>query len=252
MNEDPDYPTTIGTDPDTILLNRFANIAVCKSMTLCAAELLSLTSLWSCLQMTTTGLCSCLLKGAQIVRESLSMPATLMYAICLTYITFRSFYRKYLFATSLVDAGIQTQEKVYCHPRFFVTILKFCVVHKKHTAGPLANTVVDFWRLVWQERPPTIVMLTDLKEKKKVKCHKYWSDSGTRSFGPFKVTITEQQRLVDYTSRNLVLEVQTFNLYHSSSVYLCVYSTLLLAVKRYRTLVLALYGGQSLYIMYCL
>ena len=126
---------------DTILLNRFANIAVCKS-TLCAAELLSLTSLWSCLQMTTTGLCSCLLKGAQIVRESLSMPATLMYAICLTYITFHSFYRKYLFTTFLVDAGIQTQEKVYCHPRFFVTNLKFCVVHKKHTAGPGSVPIV--------------------------------------------------------------------------------------------------------------
>ena len=32
VDEDPDHPMTIGTDPDSILLNRFANITVCKSM----------------------------------------------------------------------------------------------------------------------------------------------------------------------------------------------------------------------------
>ena len=61
-------------------------------------------------------------------------------------------------------------------------------------------------------------MLTDVKEKKKVKCYKYWPDSETRSFGPFRVTITEQQRLVDYTTRNLLLEVWVL---HLISLTLC-------------------------------
>ena len=85
--------------------------------------------------------------------------------------------------------------------------LLYFELNKYFATGPLEDTVVDFWRLVWQERPPTIVMLTNLKEGKKVKCHKYWPDSGTVLFGPFRVTITDQQILADYTTRTFLLEV---------------------------------------------
>lgn len=30
--------------------------------------------------------------------------------------------------------------------------------------GPLSETVCDFWRMVWEKRLPTIVMLTELME----------------------------------------------------------------------------------------
>jgi protein tyrosine phosphatase len=33
------------------------------------------------------------------------------------------------------------------------------------TQGPLSNTVDDFWRLVWHETVPIIVMVTRLTEK---------------------------------------------------------------------------------------
>ncbi|CAI8028519.1 Receptor-type tyrosine-protein phosphatase alpha [Geodia barretti] len=72
------------------------------------------------------------------------------------------------------------------------------------TQGPLPKTVVDFWRLVWQEKPPTIVMVTNLKEGTKIKCQQYWPASGTRNFGPFQVTISEEQTLADYTTRTLL------------------------------------------------
>lgn len=36
------------------------------------------------------------------------------------------------------------------------------------TQGPTVNTVGDFWRMVWQERCPIIVMITNLEEKNEV------------------------------------------------------------------------------------
>ena len=67
--------------------------------------------------------------------------------------------------------------------------------------------MVDFWRMVWQERTPSIVMITNLEEGNRTKCHQYWPDSGTESYGPFQVTITEQQVLADYTIRKLTVKV---------------------------------------------
>ena len=34
--------------------------------------------------------------------------------------------------------------------------------------GPITGTVIDFWRMVWEQGSATIVMLTNLEEKGKV------------------------------------------------------------------------------------
>ena len=73
--------------------------------------------------------------------------------------------------------------------------------------GPLPLTVVDFWRLVWQERSPTIVMITNLVEGAKIKCHQYWPDKESAKYGPFEVSLIDQQILADYTVRTLILQV---------------------------------------------
>ena len=75
-----------------------------------------------------------------------------------------------------------------------------------HT-GPLSKTVVDFWRMIWQEKVYTVAMVTNLKENKKIKCQQYWPESGSKSYGPFMVTITDQQVFADYTIRLLQLQV---------------------------------------------
>ena len=50
-------------------------------------------------------------------------------------------------------------------------------------------------------------MVTNLEEGNQKKCHQYWPDTGTQSFGPFRVTITDQQILADYTTRWLLVQV---------------------------------------------
>ena len=79
-------------------------------------------------------------------------------------------------------------------------------------AGPLPKTLVDFWRLVWQEKPLTIVMVTNLKEGTKIKCQQYWPESGTKDFGPFQITTSDEQTLADYTTRTLVVQVRPLSL----------------------------------------
>ena len=83
---------------------------------------------------------------------------------------------------------------------------------------------MDFWRLVWQEKAPSIVMITNLEEGGKTKCQQYWLDSSSKSFGPFRVSITDQQILADYTTRSLSLEVCT-------SVFVCMYMCVSVCVR---------------------
>ena len=78
-----------------------------------------------------------------------------------------------------------------------------------HTlTGPLLKTVVDFWRMIWQEKPSAIVMLANLRESGRVKCEHYWPESGKKEYGPFQVILTDQQVQSDYTIRALILTVR--------------------------------------------
>ncbi|KAF5918909.1 hypothetical protein HPG69_005950 [Diceros bicornis minor] len=43
------------------------------------------------------------------------------------------------------------------------------------TQGPIVSTVGDFWRMVWQEHTPIIVMITNIEEMNE-KCTEYWPE----------------------------------------------------------------------------
>jgi len=73
--------------------------------------------------------------------------------------------------------------------------------------GPLPNTVTDFWWLVWQERVHVVSMVANILERGQQKCEQYWPDKGTKEYGPFKVTLTDQQVFADYTIRQLFVTV---------------------------------------------
>lgn len=74
------------------------------------------------------------------------------------------------------------------------------------TQGPLPHTVHDFWAMVWQERAPAIVMITNLVEDAKVKCEQYLPEAEPRRFGEVKVTVLRTTPRDGYTLRELVLE----------------------------------------------
>uniref|UniRef100_A0A131YY91 protein-tyrosine-phosphatase n=1 Tax=Rhipicephalus appendiculatus TaxID=34631 RepID=A0A131YY91_RHIAP len=73
------------------------------------------------------------------------------------------------------------------------------------TQGPLAHTVADFWAMVWQERAPAIVMITNLVEDAKVKCEKYLPE-GRGVYGPFTVEVVQTSARDGYTLRELILQ----------------------------------------------
>uniref|UniRef100_A0A915D2L0 Tyrosine-protein phosphatase domain-containing protein n=1 Tax=Ditylenchus dipsaci TaxID=166011 RepID=A0A915D2L0_9BILA len=44
------------------------------------------------------------------------------------------------------------------------------------TQGPMENTLVDFWRMIWQENCSSILMLCSVMETGKKKCEQYWPE----------------------------------------------------------------------------
>ena len=50
-------------------------------------------------------------------------------------------------------------------------------------------------------------MLTNLVEGGNVKCLQYWPDTDSKSYGPFKVTITDKQMFADHWIRVFQVEV---------------------------------------------
>eukprot|EP00069_Balaena_mysticetus_P012170 bmy_01366T0 len=57
------------------------------------------------------------------------------------------------------------------------------------TQGPLAHTVEDFWRMVWEWKCHTIVMLTEVQEREQDKCHQYWPTEGSVTHGEITIEI---------------------------------------------------------------
>ncbi|XP_059893166.1 receptor-type tyrosine-protein phosphatase epsilon-like isoform X2 [Gadus macrocephalus] len=74
--------------------------------------------------------------------------------------------------------------------------------------GPKEDTVVDFWRMIWEQKVATVVMLTNLKERKEDKCYQYWPDQGCWTYGNVRVAVEDFTVLVDYTIRKFCVQYQ--------------------------------------------
>ncbi|XP_042772204.1 tyrosine-protein phosphatase non-receptor type 12 isoform X2 [Panthera leo] len=78
------------------------------------------------------------------------------------------------------------------------------------TQGPLANTVIDFWRMIWEYNVVIIVMACREFEMGRKKCERYWPLYGEEpiTFAPFKISCEAEQARTDYFIRTLLLEFQ--------------------------------------------
>ncbi|XP_028833167.1 receptor-type tyrosine-protein phosphatase S isoform X6 [Denticeps clupeoides] len=78
------------------------------------------------------------------------------------------------------------------------------------TQGPLLETFGDFWRMVWEQRAASIVMMTRLEEKSRIKCDQYWPSRGTDTYGIIQVTLLDTMELATFC-------VRTFSLHKSGT-----------------------------------
>ncbi|XP_072341266.1 phosphatidylinositol phosphatase PTPRQ [Scyliorhinus torazame] len=76
------------------------------------------------------------------------------------------------------------------------------------TQGPLPGTVADFWRMIWETRTQSVVMLTHCFEKGRIRCHQYWpeDDKPVTVFGDIVITKLAEDIQADWTIRELKIE----------------------------------------------
>ncbi|XP_071033354.1 tyrosine-protein phosphatase Lar isoform X4 [Parasteatoda tepidariorum] len=74
------------------------------------------------------------------------------------------------------------------------------------TQGPLPETFGDFWRMVWEQRSATIVMMTKLEERTRIKCDQYWPNRGTETYGVMYVSFADIVELAGYCIRTFYLQ----------------------------------------------
>jgi protein tyrosine phosphatase len=78
------------------------------------------------------------------------------------------------------------------------------------TQGPLDETIVDFWRMIWEQQVRVIIMLTDFAEAGIPKCAEYYPRSETldcsQLHGDFQVTLEKRDVTENCITSNLVIK----------------------------------------------
>ncbi|KAK3091539.1 hypothetical protein FSP39_020606 [Pinctada imbricata] len=72
--------------------------------------------------------------------------------------------------------------------------------------GPTKPTVNDIWRMAWEMKSRTVIMLTNPTETGKKKCEQYWPDSGRHDYGGIVVEFVDVEQFSNFC-------IRTFQLY---------------------------------------
>ncbi|NXP38033.1 PTPRE phosphatase, partial [Leiothrix lutea] len=84
------------------------------------------------------------------------------------------------------------------------------------TQGPLPHTVEDFWRMVWEWKCHTIVMLTEVQEREQEKCCQYWPSEGSVTHGEITVEIKSDSLMDAISVRDFLVTYNQVILENSS------------------------------------
>lgn len=76
------------------------------------------------------------------------------------------------------------------------------------TQGPLDDTVEAFWRMVWEQNVYVIVMITNLMERGRRKCDRYWpkAPEETETYGHVEATLEKEQHMANFTVRTIKIK----------------------------------------------
>ena len=106
-------------------------------------------------------------------------------------------------------------------PKYHVQVnlvpVDYC--HYSISAGPLPETVKDFWQMIWDHKLQTIVMLTKPVEAGTPKCAVYWPEKVNETLvlkPSVNVRMTYLQYFADFDMR--VFEVTNVRKNHASTV----------------------------------
>ena len=69
------------------------------------------------------------------------------------------------------------------------------------TQGPLAETVEDFWRMLWEHNSTIVVMLTKQREMGREKCSQYWPSDRSQRYQCFVVEPLAEYNMPQYLLR---------------------------------------------------
>ncbi|XP_059059071.1 receptor-type tyrosine-protein phosphatase kappa isoform X2 [Achroia grisella] len=113
------------------------------------------------------------------------------------------------------------------------------------TQGPTEDTVVYFWKMIWQERAAAIVMLTKTFDFIKVMCVQYWPPNKEKdeTYGDISVGIVQEEELANFhirtfrlykTEKNVVIEERFILQFHYTQwhSHTCPFSNALLEFRR--------------------
>ncbi|XP_066030559.1 receptor-type tyrosine-protein phosphatase epsilon-like isoform X4 [Pocillopora verrucosa] len=89
------------------------------------------------------------------------------------------------------------------------------------TQGPMANTIKDFWRMVWEQNCTVVVMITNIIEKGRHKCAMYWPSKQAKSeaHGPLRVTYLDEEAFAHYTLRRFEVKPVEHSTHYSQYKY---------------------------------